>query len=217
MPDKPKLKIAETQSIPFSMLDITDNKVKIHSDKQIKGLAEMMKLGKFNQPFLITKNLNKRKKHDVIAGKGRYLAISRHFQIPETVPCVYLEDLTEEQLKAYMLLDNRISEIDWDVNATTDLLSQIPTFEFDGFHVDFNEFFAQSNRDLSEQEWKNMPEFIQAQKNCFQAIIVRFDRMRDVKSFSDAIGQKVNKQTKSIWYPQKQKSDTIQKYVPKKK
>lgn len=216
MPDKPMLKIADIQTVPFSLLDISSNKVKIHSAKQVAGLAEMMKLGKFNQPFIIRKELNSKKKHDVVAGKGRYLAIQRHFKIPEKVPCVYLEDLSQEELKAYMLLDNKIAESEWNFSETRDLLSQIDTFEFDNFQVDFNQFFDQGNRLLSEQEWLNMPEFMQAKKNCYQLIIVRFDRARDVKRFSETIKQKVTSNTKSIWFPEKQKGNIVQIWTSKK-
>lgn len=52
-----------------------------------------------------------------------------------------------------------------------------------------------------KQEWINMPEFIQEKQEPFAKIIVRFDNEKDLNDFSNLINQKLNKKTKSIWYP----------------
>jgi len=50
-------------------------------------------------------------------------------------------------------------------------------------------------------EWKDMPEFVQEEQRPFSQVIVRFRNQEDLDAFSAAIGQKLTKKTKSIWFP----------------
>lgn len=52
-----------------------------------------------------------------------------------------------------------------------------------------------------EEEWKDMPEFVQGKQRPYAQIIVRFDSEDDLQEFAKLIGQKLNKKTKSIWHP----------------
>ena len=52
-----------------------------------------------------------------------------------------------------------------------------------------------------EQEWKDMPEFVQDKKEPYAKIIVRFDNEDDLQEFANLIGQKLTSKTKSIWHP----------------
>ncbi|MCK5602161.1 hypothetical protein KAR91_09835 [Candidatus Pacearchaeota archaeon] len=52
-----------------------------------------------------------------------------------------------------------------------------------------------------EEEWKDMPEFIQEKKEPFSKIIIRFDSEEDLNDFAKLIGQKLTPKTKSIWHP----------------
>ena len=76
----------------------------------------------------------------IVAGHTRYKA-SKELGL-ETVPCIVADDLTEEQIKAYRLADNKVSELaEWDI----DLLGE----ELDGiFDIDMSDF----GFDLSEDE-----------------------------------------------------------------
>ncbi len=49
--------------------------------------------------------------------------------------------------------------------------------------------------------WDEMPEFIQEKKEPFSKIIIRFENENDLLRFSELIGQKLTKKTKSIWHP----------------
>jgi len=49
--------------------------------------------------------------------------------------------------------------------------------------------------------WDGMPEFIQEKKEPFSKIIIRFENENDLLEFSELIGQKLTKKTKSIWHP----------------
>lgn len=52
-----------------------------------------------------------------------------------------------------------------------------------------------------QKEWKDMPEFIQEKSRDSFQIIVRFENENDLNDFAKAIGQKLTKKTKSIWFP----------------
>lgn len=52
-----------------------------------------------------------------------------------------------------------------------------------------------------EEEWKGMPEFVQGKQKAYSQVIVRFASEEDLQEFSKLIDQKINKKTKSIWFP----------------
>jgi hypothetical protein len=52
-----------------------------------------------------------------------------------------------------------------------------------------------------KNEWKDMPEFIQLDKEPCQKIVVNFEDYQDVLDFAKLLGFKVTNKTKSIWFP----------------
>jgi DNA modification methylase len=78
-----------------------------HTKKQIRQIAQSIKTFGFNVPILVDGNGN------IIAGHGRYFACLL-LGITE-VPTLCLDHLTPEQVRAFMIADNRLSEIStWD-------------------------------------------------------------------------------------------------------
>jgi DNA modification methylase len=78
-----------------------------HTRKQVRQIAESIKAFGFNVPILIDRDGN------IIAGHGRWLA-GREFGITE-VPTLCLDHLTPAQARAFMIADNRLTEISvWD-------------------------------------------------------------------------------------------------------
>ena len=53
----------------------------------------------------------------------------------------------------------------------------------------------------ANEEWVDMPEFIQEKQEPFAKIIVRFETQKDLDQFAKLIGQKLTPKTKSIWHP----------------
>lgn len=51
------------------------------------------------------------------------------------------------------------------------------------------------------EEWKNMPQFIQDDLSPFQSLIVHFETEQDRNEFAKLIEQKITYKTKSIWFP----------------
>src|SRR5437762_7702156 len=78
-----------------------------HSKNQIRKLANSIETFGFNVPVLVDAELN------VIAGHGR-LAACRELGIAE-VPTLCLDHLRPAQLRAFMIADNRLTELaEWD-------------------------------------------------------------------------------------------------------
>ena len=95
------------------MMDIDElipyaNNAKIHTKEQIQQLRGSLREFGFVTPVLIDFNGN------IIAGHGRVMAAREEGM--DQVPCVMVSNLTEAQRKAYILADNRMSELsDWDL------------------------------------------------------------------------------------------------------
>jgi len=80
---------------------------RVHSEKQIQQVARSIEAFGFNVPFLVNRKLK------LIAGHGR-LAACKLLGINK-VPTICLDHLTEEQIRAFMIADNRLTEnADWD-------------------------------------------------------------------------------------------------------
>ena len=82
-----------------------ERNAKIHKDN-VALIANSIKQFGFKQPILIDKN------YVIIAGHGR-LAASKSLSLSE-VPCIIADDLTETQVKALRLADNKVSESGYD-------------------------------------------------------------------------------------------------------
>ena len=73
------------------------------NDDAVKYVAESIQQFGFKVPIVIDTN------GVIIAGHTRYKA-SKKLGLKE-VPCIIADDLTEEQIKAYRLADNKVSEL----------------------------------------------------------------------------------------------------------
>lgn len=79
---------------------------KKHPPEQVDKIAESIKQFGFRQNLVVDEN------NVLVIGHGRWLA-ARKLGL-ERVPCMKVYDLSEEQLKALRLADNRVAESEWD-------------------------------------------------------------------------------------------------------
>ena len=96
-------KIADVQEVSLEKLRPYERNAKIHDENQVEKIAESIKEFGFISPCLIDEENN------IIAGHGRIMAAKKLGL--ETVPCVYIEGLTEAQRRAYILADNKLTEM----------------------------------------------------------------------------------------------------------
>ena len=80
---------------------------RIHTDKQVQQIARSISTFGFNVPLLVDRN------ESILAGHGRYLAAKLLGMT--SVPVLVIDHLGPEQASAFMLADNRLTEIAaWD-------------------------------------------------------------------------------------------------------
>ena len=137
-------KIDGVQEIAITELVPYERNAKLHGEKQVDLIAKSISEFGFLSPCLIDKD-----KH-IIAGHGRVMAAKKLGL--EKVPFVYIEGLTEEQRRAYILADNRLTELGgWDMDIVNEELSQLRDA---GFDIDVTGFEFEID-DEEQQEDKN--------------------------------------------------------------
>ena len=130
-------KIAELQEVSLDLLKPYERNAKVHGEKQIEKLMGSIKEFGFLSPCLVERDT-----FNLIAGHGRVEAAKRLGM--KTVPCVFVEDISEEQRRAYILADNRLTELGgWDMETVEAELKELYTGGFDvsltGFELDLGE------------------------------------------------------------------------------
>ena len=134
--------VAEIININIDDLKRYKNNAKKHGKKQLEKLKESIKEFGFISPVLIDRDKN------IIAGHGRTEAAQ--LAGLKEVPCVYIDGLTEEQRKAYIIADNRLAEFgEWDaellnaelegLDIDLDLEFEVPEIEDVGYYGDERE------------------------------------------------------------------------------
>ena len=100
-----------------------------HNAKAVPAVKEsILKFG-FKVPLVIDKN------NVIVCGHTRFYA-SKEIGL-ETVPCIVADDLTDEQINAFRLVDNRVSEFaDWNFDKLAEELSDLQDFDFEPFAFD---------------------------------------------------------------------------------
>ena len=125
-------KIADVQEVSLEKLRPYERNAKKHGPGQVEKLkASIMEFG-FLTPCLIDSDYN------LIAGHGRVMA-AKELGI-KTVPCVFIEGLTDEQRRAYILADNRLGELgEWDMELVS---QEVEWLRGEGFDIDVTGFTA---------------------------------------------------------------------------
>ena len=144
-------KIGKVQEVAIADLHPYEKNAKLHSESQIEKVAASIQEFGFISPCLIDTAGN------IIAGHGRVMAAQRLGMT--TVPCVYVEGLTDEQRRAYILADNRLTELgEWDMDLVFSELQDLSSFDVDieltGFTLPAqSDWFEERERfDQSRQE-----------------------------------------------------------------
>lgn len=92
----------------------------------VKYVAESIKEFGFKQPIVIDKN------NVIVCGHTRLLA-AKQLGLKE-VPCILADDLTEEQINAYRLVDNKTNEFaEWDYELLNEELFNLPSLDMELF------------------------------------------------------------------------------------
>lgn len=122
------------------------------NDNAVPYVAESIKRYGFKVPIVIDTN------GVIVAGHTRYLA-SIELGL-ETVPCIVADDLSEEEIKEFRLVDNKTSEFaGWDFDMLESELGEL-NFDAEAFgftlptDIDIDSLFEEHEE--AEQEPKTM-------------------------------------------------------------
>ena len=112
------------------------------NDEAVDAVAASIREFGWQQPIVVDKD------GVIIAGHTRYKAAKK--LKCDTVPVVVADDLTEDQVKAYRLADNKTGELaEWDFSALEEELAGIA-------EIDMSQFGFDSFDDIKDKaEWEN--------------------------------------------------------------
>lgn len=172
---------------PIKELKPYKKNAKKHSKEQVEQIANSIKEFGFTQPVIIDKH------NSVVAGHGRILGAKKAGL--KQVPTVCLEELTEEQIKAYRLVDNKLNESEWDVELLNEELEEL--FDSDINMSDFS--FKRTMIDELEEEIevekdvKAEVPFTKYVDENTQYVVLKFNNTRDWNHISSILGLKTVK------------------------
>lgn len=107
------------------------NNSRTHSKSQIEKIAKSLEEFGWMSPVVVDED------YTIIAGHGRVLG-AKHAGITE-VPCLIVDDLTEEQKQAYVIADNKLSdESGWDYDKLVQELKDLNNKSYDTAFTGFN-------------------------------------------------------------------------------
>lgn len=99
------------------------------NDAAVDKVAASIKEFGFKVPIVVDKD------NIIIAGHTR-LKAAKSLGL-DTVPCIIADDLTEEQVKAFRLADNKTGELaEWDIEKLHEELKALTAFDMDAFGFD---------------------------------------------------------------------------------
>lgn len=119
---------------PIKQLKPYKKNAKKHPKEQVEKIANSIKEFGFTQPVIVDKD------NCVVAGHGRILGAKKAGL--KEVPTVALESLTEEQIKAYRLVDNKLNESQWEydlLDKELETLAEDIDMSLFGFDLDMTD------------------------------------------------------------------------------
>ena len=137
-------KVTKLEKIKIEELKPYENNAKEHPDYQVKQIARSIQEFGFNDPIAVSNGI-------IVEGHGRLLAAQK-LGI-EDVPVIRLDELTDEQRKAYTLIHNQLTlNSDFDLEILSKELESITDIDMSEFDFDIDLDEIQSVNDVSETD-----------------------------------------------------------------
>ena len=119
------------------------------NDDAVDYVAKSIKEFGFKVPIIIDKD------NVIVTGHTR-LKAAKKLKLKE-VPCILADDLTDEQIKAFRLADNKVSEYaEWDFDLLDEELDEILNIDMEEFGFDIEE--EEDEAEIIEDEVPEVPE-----------------------------------------------------------
>ena len=121
----------------MNTIDLTLDKIKPYdknprrNDNAVQAVMNSIQEFGFQQPLVLDKD------NVIIVGHTRFKAAQKLGL--ETVPCVIADNLTEEQVRAYRLADNKVGELaQWDFELLQNEMDAVLEIDMSDFGFDLN-------------------------------------------------------------------------------
>lgn len=112
------------ENVNISKLKPYENNARTHSPEQIDKIVRSIEEFGFINPVLIDGDFG------IIAGHGRVMAATKMGMTE--VPCLFIEDLTEAQKRAYIIADNKLAlDAGWDDELLRIEIGELQAMDFD--------------------------------------------------------------------------------------
>ena len=139
------------------------NNPKLHPLSQVERIANSIGEFGFLVPVLVDSDRN------IIAGHGRVLAAEKLGL--EQIPVIRVEHLSEEQMRAYRIADNKLTESGWDLGLLESELDSLRDIGFDvdltGFEdIELGELFLNVDSETPPAEFKEFDDTIKTDNIC---------------------------------------------------
>jgi len=144
------------------------------NDNAVDDVANSIKEFGFKVPIVIDNN------NEIIAGHTR-LKASQKLGLKE-VPVIVADDLSEEQIKAFRLADNKVSEkAEWDFDLLDKELDGILNIDMSdfGFDLDIENDFDEENLDDERQKGKVNISIVLNNYDDYEIIKERIENLTD--------------------------------------
>lgn len=141
------MKKLEIKYIPINDIKPYKNNPRLNEEAIPYVMKSIREFG-FKNPIILDKN------NVIVAGHTR-LESAKRLGMKEA-PVIYADDLTEEQVKAFRLVDNKVSEKSmWDYSKLDEELDSILDIDMSMFDFDINTDDVEIERiDLSNKEFE---------------------------------------------------------------
>lgn len=140
------MKKLEIEYLSIDQLKPYQNNAKIHTDEQIEQICESIREFGMNDPIAIWKD------GEIIEGHGRLLAC-RKMGMKE-VPVIRLDDLTDEQRRAYMNIHNQLTmNTGFDFDLLNMELAKIDNIDMAKFGFDLSAL--EPEKEIVEDDYQN--------------------------------------------------------------
>lgn len=177
---------------------------KEHPEEQVDKIASSIRRFGWDQPIVVDGA------GEIIKGHGRYQA-ARRLGLEE-IPILRAEDLSDAEVRAARIADNRVAESSWDIDllgVELELLEETGEVdpELTGFDEDELEAFMPEDAVGEEpdprEEWDEagITDFDNEDDLAEYTVKVNFEDTEAIREFAQLVEQTVTPDTDSIWFP----------------
>jgi len=161
------------------------------NDQAVDAISASIKEFGFLVPIVIDKE------GVIVAGHTRTKAAQK-LGLAE-VPCLVADNLTPEQIKAFRILDNKLSEkAEWDFELLQLELAELPGFDFEKFEVDFSEVEIDDLEELDDNYSRKVEAPIYEPKNIKPQLGTVYNATKTNELISKIEGAKISKDEKDF-------------------